>query len=125
MGYYSDFELSVEDYGKNGTTDRDIVNAMLDIISENKYAFYPFAYEIENETDSFNGTDMTIYSEETSKWYDNEEEMLELSRRVPDVILKLHVVGEEPGDISDTYFKNGKKASYKYMPQPLNLKDLE
>ena len=42
------------------------------------------------------------------KWYNHDTEMLDLSKKFPNVIFKLHGEGEETGDIWDTYYKNGK-----------------
>ena len=42
------------------------------------------------------------------KWYDWRADMLELSRRFPEPLFKLHGEGEEPGDLWECYFHAGK-----------------
>ncbi|MCP1354624.1 hypothetical protein [Aneurinibacillus migulanus] len=46
--------------------------------------------------------------EESHKWYDHEDDMIELSRTFPDTLFELHGEVEEPGDLWRKYFKNGK-----------------
>lgn len=43
------------------------------------------------------------------KWYDHEEDMVEFSKKFPDVTFKLYGEGGERDDIWDKYFRNGKK----------------
>ena len=48
-------------------------------------------------------------SGDSCKWYDNEDDMVEFSKKFPDVTFHLHGEGEEVGDLWDKYFRNGKK----------------
>ena len=48
------------------------------------------------------------FLEEEIKWYDHEENMIELSEKYPNYLFTLSGEGEESGDIWRTYFKNGK-----------------
>lgn len=41
-------------------------------------------------------------------WYSRRDDMLEVSRIIPDVLFRLHGEGENNGDIWDQYFLNGK-----------------
>lgn len=41
-------------------------------------------------------------------WYNNEKDVKELSKAFPDTVFLLERVGEEPGDLCQIYFKNGK-----------------
>lgn len=43
------------------------------------------------------------------KCYDHEYDMIELSKKFPEVTFCLHGEGEESVDIWDEYFRNGKK----------------
>lgn len=45
---------------------------------------------------------------ETAKWYEYDEDILEISKQMPDVLFCVHGEGEETGDIWDHYFLNGK-----------------
>ena len=42
------------------------------------------------------------------KWYDNILDMVEYSKKHPDILFTLHGKGEENDDIWKAYFKNGK-----------------
>lgn len=46
--------------------------------------------------------------EDPIKWYDHEKDVAVFSQRYPDVVFKLHGVGEAGGDMWYKYFKNGK-----------------
>jgi hypothetical protein len=48
-------------------------------------------------------------AQEPGKWYEHQEEMLELSKRFPKTLFTLHGEGEGAGgDIWNKYFRNGK-----------------
>lgn len=47
-------------------------------------------------------------SEAYAKWYDHNFDMLEFSKKYPDILFKLHGEGERNGDLWDKYFLNGK-----------------
>jgi hypothetical protein len=47
-------------------------------------------------------------AEESSKWYDHEENLKEFSRQYPSVVFVLQGEGEENEDMWIKYFKNGK-----------------
>lgn len=51
---------------------------------------------------------LEIASTESYKWYENEDDMKELSKAFPDIVFMLHGEGEEPGDLWLSYHKNGK-----------------
>lgn len=68
--------------------------------------------EILQENEDFNGLDYAIdengESAERVKWYDHTEDMIELSKKYPDIIFSLKGDGEAQGDSWYKYFKNGK-----------------
>lgn len=68
---------------------------------------------------------MIIESFDSYDWENNDIDMLELSEIFPGVIFKLHGEGENPEDIWDSYYKNGKSHTYMMEIPPLDLKDLE
>lgn len=89
MGYYTSYSLLVNDPKGN---DLDIIN---DLISDRGnspyYSFDKFGNTIENQ-----------------KWYDHEKDMIEFSKKYPEVIFTLRGEGEDSEDIWIKYFKNGK-----------------
>lgn len=92
MGYYTDFTLKT----KENSEDLKKVLRELDDISD-------YCFEIEE-----------IHGgvfEKNAKWYDFEEELKEVSKKLPDITIQVHGNGEESGDIWWKYFKNGKVAS--------------
>lgn len=106
MGYYTRYELTLEDTGKYNTS--DIVSYMKEMYKESgEEKFYPFSYDF----DDYIGLDKNYYlymCSDECKWYDHTEEMLEMSKRFPNAVFCLYGVGEESEDIWYTYYKNGK-----------------
>lgn len=47
-------------------------------------------------------------SNDSGKWYDHEENLLEFSREYPHIVFTLNGLGESAPDIWVKYFKNGK-----------------
>lgn len=130
MGYYTEYSMSVHDWGKRTPTlKREIAQKICDMYDANE-CMWPIASEImANGVDSYddNYCGLDIDGEEACKWYEHEEDMLELSRAFPNVTFKLHGDGEEKEDMWDSYYKNGKSVNYqaKIVIPPLNPKDLE
>lgn len=92
MGYYTYFELSVDDFDKKNP------------MPESRYK------EIEAEVekmnimqDHFSLNEWSTYS----KWYDWEEDMLLLSTRFPEMLFTMHGDGEESDDLWYAYFHAG------------------
>jgi len=50
----------------------------------------------------------TWYPGESCKWYSYDEDMKEVSKVFPDVVIELHGEGEEAGDYWYRYYKGGK-----------------
>jgi hypothetical protein len=85
MGYYTRFNLSVD----------DINNDILTKI-------------IEEDEDLIDIFDQDGDSFDEYKWYKHEEDIAKISKKYPDVVFTLKGEGEEAGDIWVKYFKNGK-----------------
>lgn len=52
---------------------------------------------------------------ESVKWYDHDEDMLELSKKWPGVVFILDGDGEDTGDIWRSFYNNGK--TYQWRPK--------
>lgn len=105
MGYYTYYTLETIE---NKYKVFDIISYMkeqYDNSSECKY--YAFQYEFESLLEDDYATYFELYSDEC-KWYEHDEEMIELSLKFPDTVFCLHGEGEESGDIWNKYYKNGK-----------------
>lgn len=112
MGYYTYYSMEVLDINNKGYNSYKIAKYMLDKQKESD-RFYAFKYELEDfvkneEAKSKIKYDLSLESDEVYKWYDNENDMLLLSKEFPDVLFKLHGEGENNEDIWNKYFMNGK-----------------
>jgi len=83
MGYYTKFKITSL---TEGITDKEAESLVLDVVNE-KYG------------DPF---------EDECKWYNHVEHMKEVSEKNPSIVFKLQGEGEDPGDMWNKYFKNGK-----------------
>lgn len=87
MGYYTDFELSVN--VRSSEVDKDLLEK-----------------EIE-KLDVFGDGDIDIGYYGNAKWYDYHTDMLLLSSRFHDVLFSLSGYGENSEDIWRVYYLNG------------------
>ena len=86
MGYYTDFRLIASD-----------VEVLKKVWQE----------EIEGTEFGdmdFDGTECSYWA----KWYDHNEDLINVSKKYPDVLFTLYGKGESSGDIWRKYYKNGK-----------------
>lgn len=68
-----------------------------------------------------------VIGEGEHKWYNYKEDMLEISKMFPDLIICIHGEGETQGDVWNHYFQNGKSTLYNaelFIPQ-FNFEDLK
>lgn len=93
MGYYTKYKLSIEEgmvttriTCKACNGEGEIISKIVDSLSKR--------FEIDNES--------------TAKWYEHEDEMIEVSKQFPDTIFKLQGEGEERIDVWEKFFKDGK-----------------
>jgi len=105
MGYCTWYEFSTQD---NKHKVGDIVSYMKNK-EESDVWFYPFSYAFKDYLGSEDRNDFDLSPDNTVKWYDHDEEMLELSKQFPNTVFCLHGEGEESGDLWYCYYKNGKK----------------
>lgn len=127
MGYLTAFEFSVYEHGN--AINCDIISTIVQMNKNDYRVLYPLLYDeelVEQYLNDQTQQNMVIEPYTLTKWYDNDDDMLELSRKFPDTIFKLHGNGEEAGDVWDSYYKNGKMVTYNNkMSHPLNPKDLK
>ena len=123
--------MEVIDIDKKCYNSYSIAKYMLDKLKEHNW-YYPFEYSLKdflNEITEESGITfaLTLENDYASKWYDNEKEMLELSKEFPDVLFKLHGIGEESEDIWNEYFMNGKNQYCKaeFIIPPFDRNKLE
>lgn len=126
MGYYTQYKLTVEEANKEYKIS-DIVNKIMELRKENTSKFYAFEYNLEEEKENTSDSIELYFESDDCKWYDHDEEMLELSKHFPEIIFKLEGEGEENGDMWNTYYCNGKLAHYdaRIIIDPLNKSDFK
>lgn len=112
MGYYTRYSMEIQDIDNKGYDSYKIAKYMLNKQEESN-RFYAFEYElkdfVENEdTQSRTKCELSLGGDDEYEWYDNEDDMLLLSKEFPDVLFKLHGEGEDNKDIWDKYFINSK-----------------
>ena len=83
MGYYTSFSLEVDQ-------NQEVIQKFRE---ENDYASNAF--------------DENGDTEESCKWYSHEEEIINFSKKHPNILFTLSGEGEESGDIWKMYVKNG------------------
>ena len=114
MGYYTYHTLKVRNVLPN--EEEALVEAMkeLDIIP---YALSDVPYHYDANCVACSGDDAV-------KWYEHEEDMLELSKMFPLMIFKLHGEGEESGDLWNCYYRNGESEECRaeiMLPEPKTI----
>jgi hypothetical protein len=88
MGYYTYFDLQIED---QGDYEEDLIK---EFIEENENAKY--------------GIDENGDCTDCFKWYGHEEEMKEFSKKFPKALFALHGNGDDSDDFWIKYFRDGK-----------------
>lgn len=98
MGYYTHHNLKIKQI------DKDMSIAEIEELKR----------KIDNYIENHEDIDYAVgpidsdWECDSCKWYDHNEDMLEMSKAFPDVVFELEGDGEESGDIWKTYYKNGK-----------------
>ncbi len=103
MGYYTKYELTVvtkKDYVK----ERDILQPC-ESCGGTGTKTWDILEVLAADEDS--GVACVLAGEST-KWYDHEKEMREISENYPTIVFRLAGEGEEAGDVWVKYFKGGK-----------------
>ena len=102
MGYYTSHTMEVKT-GSHKVS--DIANSIYNEIGSIFYGLNePQQFLLNNEKS--NGT-FFLGSSEQVKWYDEEDDMIEFSKKFPDAEFIIHGEGEEQGDVWEHWYKNG------------------
>lgn len=93
MGYCTRFNMEVQDIDHKGYNAFKIAKyiSKMQKVSD---MFYVFEYELKNlldneESESNTECELYLESDDEYKWYDNEEDMILLSKEFPDVLFKI------------------------------------
>lgn len=103
MGYYTDYSLKIHGIKENLESsseffyDTSFEDYSIDLIKK-----FIDKYELEYAL-QYNGE-----TENSTKWYDHDENLIEFSKQYPLVVFELKGDGEESGDMWIKYYKNGK-----------------
>ncbi len=97
MGYYTYHELHV---GKANVGKSESAHEFKDYAEDVDYA--RVLEEVEKQI-GFNPFD------DDCKWYSSQQDMLEVSKKFPELLIRVHGNGEESDDIWYHYFHNGKQ----------------
>lgn len=103
MGYYTYYSMEARNI-----KDEEQYNAIIEEMKKMElYAFddHNGVFDSSEYHETTHDADFDSYDE--FKWYDNEYDMVKLSKLFPNVTFKLHGDGEERGDMWNKYFHNG------------------
>ena len=100
MGYTTEYKMTVRN-----VMSREQFNSMSDLLKSKEFGliYYVFDSGYYSEKDST----AYYYSWNPVKWYNCEENMIEISKRLPGFIFKVYGNGEDPFDIWEMYCENG------------------
>lgn len=112
MGYYTDYTLNISGIRRNRSgklvMEQEIDPGVLNQIHA----------EIERLEIFDNDEDYGWYG--NAKWYDHDNDMLELSKKFPTVLFTLYGDGEESDDMWYTYYLDG---AYQHAPARIEYDD--
>ena len=98
MGYYTAYNLDAETYNRK-TGERTCLPAdMYDKINEVLKEKDVLGYALTEDWECFDAV----------KWYDHDDDMIEVSKLFPGVLFALHGEGDNSEDMWDAYYLNGK-----------------
>ena len=113
MGYLTSYSFGIQDYGNTETSNKEIVDKIMELYGENEKCLFPLAWEIEDEVDietlsfnDFNQAELELFPE-SYDWYSYHDDMITLSMEFPDITFVLSGKGEDADDVWTNYYKNG------------------
>jgi hypothetical protein len=76
------------------------------------FYFYKINYgnkieEIEKELRKIKYYKFILQGESIDTWYEHEEDMIEISKKFPNILFDLYIIGDGPCNLCHKYFKNG------------------
>lgn len=98
MGYYTAYTMRAE-----GAVNEDVARQINKTLEEKEIIGYALDLGHYFDKGKFINWDYT----NSTKWYNHEEDMLEISRQFPDVTFVLYGEGENQGDMWEEYFCDG------------------
>lgn len=98
MGYYTSYSMDVTGF------DETTLTKLIAMMREKDLLGYVFDAEYLLDK---NGTTISFSPYDTQKWYLHDEDMLDISRKFPDMTFKLVGTGEDPDDRWYTLYHNG------------------
>lgn len=96
MGYFTAYNLCVYEYE----------NAMGDLVTDDRLNLVVEELKKLGVINYALREDLGFY--ESVKWYDHDEDMLEVSKKFPDLLFCLCGEGEDQGDIWENYYNAGR-----------------
>ena len=95
MGYYTRYSMEIQDIDHKGYDSYKIAKYMLDKQEESD-RFYAFEYELKDfvdneDTESRAEYELSLDGDDECKWYDNEDDMLLLSKEFPDIVISSRI----------------------------------
>ena len=112
MGYYTYYQLTVKNK-KNGKSlwqlpnGEEIEKKIASALARKLQWFDYCDWTEERREKEYNNLDLEFISNDTMKWYDHDQDMLELSKQFPEYVFELYGDGEETDDEWYTYYWNG------------------
>ena len=98
MGYYTRYSITAYNY-KDGQKEKIVE------IDDTRHSFDEDEQVFVDEIQSIVGY---LPTDDSCKWYSHEQDMLTLSLKHSTALFKVHGEGEDPDDIWDKWFLNGK-----------------
>ncbi len=111
MGYYTSYNMDVNNVKSKAEHD-----ALYDALRKKNiigYAFYGGDWDKHNSS--------SFWCSECVKWYDHDEDMLEISKQFPEMTFKLIGTGDDDDDRWYTLYRNGEFETVKAVltwPEP-------
>lgn len=93
MGYYTTYNLEIKE-NRSNLSEVELNEKLINELEKRDVLDYAL--------------DENLESTDGVKWYDHEETMRIISKKIPDVLFALSGEGEEQGDVWNKYFMNGK-----------------
>ena len=116
MGYYTSYSLSV-----SRVPDKETAKKIAEWLNNKellKSVFGGFDVYKLNSDDPYYTMDFETW--DIAKWYEYDEDMIELSKAFPECVFCLYGSGDDNLDVWNCYYKNGEsEMCMAYIPRPM------